>query len=485
MNFTTKPHLSTLDQEGKMFNLVSAPLTFEEALNVVDNLVVSKKRKLLSEAEILVLHGAWDNEEYEEIAKRSRYTCNYLQRRVAPPLWKLLSELIGNGAKVDKKNLRYFLEQVAGKSSRQTTANSVATNSAQVLGSKLPDVSIFYGRNKELAFLRELTLKQRCGLLVGIAGVGKSTLAAKLITEISAESQFDYIIWKSLAHAPLLPDLISELIELLQPEQQLNSIKYTQQMIPVLIKELQSYRCLIILDAFEALLHKNNHEQRLDYKLFFRRLAEELDQSCLLLVSRIFYDEIESLISAKLPVGFLKIEGLEVDAGLQLLQNQELTDEEECREIIKTYRGNPSELKTVARRINNFFAGSAEKFLERPTTLISNQFQEMLNRIFVQQILTAIQKEIMIYLAEELSSSPDGIITFTKLSFDMRGKHGDSISTSEIIRALEGLLNNSLLETNKDPVTQEISFKLQPVTKKYIKTDPLGILHSPQTAIAS
>ncbi|BAB78313.1 NB-ARC domain-containing protein (plasmid) [Anabaena sp. FACHB-709] len=480
---------SNASHEQKVLGQVfSVTVTFDEALAVIDELVLANRRKCLSEAEILVIKGAWHNEEYEEIAHSSDYTLNYLQRRVAPPLWDLFSKLLGNGEKIGKKNLRYFLEQVTKKYLAQDVISkeqtSVTNNLVRVVGTWLPDVSNFYGRTKELALLKELIFKQRCILLVGIAGIGKTALAAKLVAEISSESQpkFDYLIWKSVAHAPLLQDLVAEIIELIQPlEQQLSLPKDTHTMITYLIKQLQSHRCLIILDTLEALFHKNNLQQRLEYRLFFRRLAEEQNQSCIILNSRTFPDVIESLIASELPVSFLRIEGLEVDAALKILSINGFTDTEECNELVKTYRGNPSELKAVVNRIHHFFSSSTEKFFESPTTLVSDQFQEMLNQIFSQQLLSKIQKRIMIYLAEKLTLSLSSV-SFAELLVDMNNKEENPVSTSELIRGLEGLEKQSLIETIKDPLTKEISFSLQPVIRKYIMTDPLGLVHSLQTS---
>ncbi|BBD63180.1 hypothetical protein NIES2109_60300 (plasmid) [Nostoc sp. HK-01] len=492
--FQSTASFHTLPQGQEVLGRVfPANITFNEALAVLSDLVLAERRKCLSGAEILVLKGAWHDDEYEELANNSDYSLNYLQRRVAPPLWDLLSKLLGNGEKIGKKNLRYFLEQVTKKYLEQNLTNkdqisisnkSVSNKSVQLLGSRLPDVSTFYGRTKELALLKELTIKQRCILLVGIAGIGKTTLAAKLIAELSAEAtqNFDYLIWKSVAHAPLFEDFIYEILEIVQPlEHQTISRESNQVMISLLIKFLQSHRCLIVLDTFDALLQKNNFQQRLDYRLFFRRLAEEVSQSCILLTSRIFPDEIEILITAELPINFIRLEGLETDAALQLLSSKGLTNKEKCNELIKTYRGNPSELKAVVNRIHHFFASSTEKFFETPTTLVSDQFREMLNQIFRQQILTAIQKEIMIYLAEELTLNLNSV-SFAKLLFDMGHKHKGLISTSELIKGLEGLEKDSLIESIKDPITKEISFTLQPVIKKYIKTDPLGLVHSSDTS---
>ena len=488
LNSTTLPFDILEKQEILEGQSFSACVTFEEALTLVNDIVLAGKRRYLSEAETLVISGAWNNKEYEEIANNSAYTRNYLQRRVAPPLWDILSKMIGNGQRVGKKNLRYFLDQVTKKYQHQNAFNEeqkfTFNNLVQVRGSKTPDISNFYGRGQELKHLKELVVKYRCLLLLGVAGIGKSALAAKFIAELSAKSQpiFDCLIWKSVAHAPQVKDLVTDLIELIDPSESSSSLPdHTQVLISVLIKKLQSCRCLLVLDASETLFQRHNFQQRLEYGLLFRRLSEELYQSCVLLNSRIFPDELESLVAAELPIDFLRIEGLDADAAMQLLSSKGLTNQKKCNELIKTYRGNPSELKAVANRIHHFFASSAEKFFESPTTLVSDQFQEMLNQVFSQQLLSEIQRQILIYLSEELTlnSIP---ISFAKLLIDINNKQQGLVSTSEIIKALEGLEKDSLMESIKDPVTKEISFTLQPVIKKYIKTDPQGLVHGSDTS---
>ncbi|MBG1268477.1 NACHT domain-containing protein [Nostoc sp. WHI] len=483
----------TTEQELSEPNF-SPTVTFEEALVIVNNLLFAQKDRYLSEAEITVMRGAWDNRDFVEIAENSPHTLNYLQRRLAPQLWHLLSEVIGDGEQVFKRKLRPILEQVTKKYYAQHTSNAEQTspikNFVPIIRGQLPDVSSFYGRIQELSQLKELIIKQRCISLIGAPGIGKSSLAAKLLTELNVEPKpiFDCLIWKSVTHAPRVQDLVTELIELIQPlEPSLDLPEYTQAMVTALIKQLQSRRCLIVLDGFEALFRASNLEQRLEYRIFFRRLLEEQHQSCLVLTCRNLPDEFNLLIRTKSPINCFKIQGLDADAAMQLLAAQGLTDEEKCRDLINTYRGNPLELETIIERIHHFFAGSAEVFFKYKTTFISNEFQAMLDEVF-GEVLSLVQRQIMIYIAEEIASDVKSI-SFTKLLSEINHKQRTSISTSEIVKALEKLETLSLIESVKDPVTKEISFTLQPVIKKYILTDPQGLVcvsHAlPNLAVAS
>jgi len=470
----------------------SATVIFEQALAVVNDLIFAKRGKYLSEVEIVVLKGAWNDDDYKEMAKNSPYSLNYLQRRIAPPLWEILSETIGNGEVIGKKKLRYCLEQLTKKYHTQSTSilEQIPNYLVRDLEGQLPDVSSFYGRIQELTNLKELIIKNRCVSILGVAGTGKSALAAKLIEELSVESppRFDCLVWKSVSHALSIQDLVADLIELtddLKPESK--SPEHTQAMITVLINQLQSQRCLVVLDECEDLFQTDNLEQRLEYKVFFRRLLEEQHQSCFLLTSRVWPNEFDVFIEADRPIQYLRIEGLDPEAAMQFLSAQGLVGQEKCcKELIETYRGNPVEMKAVVNRIHHFFASNTQSFFDNKTTFISSRFQEMLNEMF-GQVLSELQQQVMIYIAEEEALNTVSI-GFNELIKGLRQKYKSSVSTSELITALEVLEKQSLIESSKNTVTKEISFTLQPVIKKYIKKDPLGLVHasnaSPNLAFA-
>jgi hypothetical protein len=77
-----------------------------------------------------------------------------------------------------------------------------------------PDVTVFYGRECELAQLTCWVEVDRCRTIeiVWMGGIGKTALATKLARQ--SQSQFTAIIWRSLRNAPPLTKLLPKLIEL-------------------------------------------------------------------------------------------------------------------------------------------------------------------------------------------------------------------------------------------------------------------------------
>lgn len=107
---------------------------------------------------------------------------------------------------------------------------------------------------------------------------------------------------------------------------------------------------------------------------------------------------------------------------------------------------------------------------------MGQQLQSMLNHQFRQAgILNDLQKSIMMYLAEETSEDLTSI-PFPKILENIKNKFIDA-STSEVIIALEILEQRSLIEVYKQTRKQEISYSLQPVIRKYILVDPLGLVY--------
>lgn len=475
-------------------------MTFEEALRLIDSQVFTKIGRRLTNVEKIVLEAAWENEGYEEVASKSKYEPNYLRGQVAPKLWMLLSPIIGNGTKVTKKKLRSILEEaiiapdfpVVEQLNTQeltiTTSTDIQVQSSTSVASgtlvqgQSPDTSSFCGRKAELGELKQLIVFNRCVVLYGPAGIGKSALAARLVEEIEADlqPQFDCVVWKSVCYAPSLESLIVSLLKAFQRSHNLEQElpESVQDKISLLVESLQKSRCLLILDGAEVWLQGDRSksfnvysENYSDYSLFFRRLVEERHHSCILLTSLEPFKDLMKLERSGRPSYSLKINGLDLQAAKAILRQQGLTDEPQWENLLEHYLGNPSAIKQVASRIENFFGGEVAKFLNFKTALGSELYREILLQQCQPGRLTSLEKQILLYLVEKIVDTPLGapiISTFTQLVNDMQTKSANAISLSEMIEAVEALTDRSLIIVSKDKEIKELLLNLPNWIKDYV-----------------
>ncbi|BAZ50697.1 hypothetical protein NIES4103_33140 [Nostoc sp. NIES-4103] len=106
-----------------------------EAIKIANQAVLAKFYRTLSDVEIIVLKGAWERDEYDQIAARNQYATTYISQDVAPKLWKLLTDALGE--KVKKSNFKEALKRHWEKqlkdeyyllSSQSTSVNSLQRN---------------------------------------------------------------------------------------------------------------------------------------------------------------------------------------------------------------------------------------------------------------------------------------------------------------------------------------------------------------------
>lgn len=333
-----------------------------------------------------------------------------------------------------------------------------------------PDVWVFYGRTQELAELQQSIVQNRCRVvsLEGIGGIGKTALAVKLAEQIQGE--FEYFIWRSLRNGPLLESLLADLISFFSHQQQ------TQVNLLHLINFLHQHRCLVVLDELDAILGNSNSAGyfRTGYEAYgelIRQVGERRNlQSCLVLTSREKPQEIVSLESNRLSVRSLSLTDLGEAANEILKEEDLLYEPQQWQELIQMYRGNPLALKIVSTTIQDLFGGSVAEFLKHNTIVVFEQFREILYQQF--QRLSFIEKKIMYALA--IQQQP---ISLEQLKKNVLS----TISTSEIIEALDSLGRRSLIE--KSTEQSKVLFTLQPVVMKYVKRIyEIGMLSSEATS---
>jgi len=455
-------------------------LDIERVLDILERQVFQYLGRHLLESERVVIKGSWDGKDYKVMAQDAGYNTDYLHKEVGPQLWTILSEVIGNGVSVNKRSLKTILLKIAKQDYLDTEVSKldddILLGKTKFYGD-FPKLGNFYGRKEEISFLKYKIniFKERCISLVGVGGIGKSFLTAKLIEEILFENPntYEYIIWKAVGRSLLVDDIVNDLINIFQLKSNKKSLP---QKISLLSQFFHLHRCLLVLDGFEKLARVENFEKRLEYEDFVAGIIDGSHNSCTIVTSQVPLKEI-FYVTTDVSITSFKIEGLDKKAAIQMLSEKGITGNK-CKDLIEIYRGNPSELEAVADRITRIFGSSLEKFFEYKTTVIGPRIEAMLNRQFGQDgLLTNLQREIMIYLAEEIAKT-SAPIPFSKLIDDFRERFNlEVVSVSQIIISLEILEQRSLIETSKKLSKQELHYGMEPVVKKYILVDPYGLVY--------
>ncbi len=125
------------------------------------NQVVSlKAHRNLTDVEIIVFKGAWHRQEYDQIAVQNQYATSYISQDVAPKLWRLLTEALGE--KVKKSNFKEALKRCWEKqiASGQFSLNQepIACESREI-ADKLPPSDLNLVKSEQLS--RSLTNQEK------------------------------------------------------------------------------------------------------------------------------------------------------------------------------------------------------------------------------------------------------------------------------------------------------------------------------------
>jgi WD40 repeat protein len=457
---------------------------FDELIILIDAAVYEHTQKHLKDTEVLVLRGSWLGHRYEEIAEAHHYTAQYVRQDVGPKLWKLLSEVLGE--KVSKTSFRTALERYGRKhlepktgaiaqlkpnkfepasehstlAKRSGTLASSQTQSAvQTDWGDAIDVSVFYGRTAELKTLAQWAVGDRCRLvtLLGMGGIGKTSLSVKLAEQI--QEQFEFVFWRSLRNVPAFEDLLVSLINFLSSQQEAALPDSLDAQLARLLEYLRQHRCLIVLDNWESVLQSGTsgayNPGYEGYGQLLRSIAEAQHQSCILITSREKPKGLSQREGNTLPVRSLALQGLDrldaealfADKGLVNIEQQALT------EVLRHYAGNPLALKIIASAVFDLVDGNLANVIPylRRGVLQFDDINDLLARHFNR--LSAAERQVIYWLA--VNREP---VAIADLELDMV-QDNLSCPLPEVVRSLR----------NRSLVTQHNQlFSLEPVVMEYV-----------------
>jgi WD40 repeat protein/transcriptional regulator with XRE-family HTH domain len=354
---------------------------------------------------------------------------------------------LANALGVDAKT-RGLLFEAAGYSPKGVTSKKD--------WGEVPNVHVFYGREKEQKLLESWIVSEHCQMVavLGMAGIGKTMLAAKVVNKI--QDTFEFVFWRSLQNAPHFENILKDCIQFLANRQLSKLPDDLDTQISLLIEYLRQHRCLLILDTFESVMlsrsrmaeYKKEYE---GYGTLLKHIGEIKHQSCLLLTSREKPREIPRLEGKILPVRSMHLAGMGQAEGRELLKEEELRGSDDAWiKLINLYSGNPLALKLASEPIRDLFDHDIEAFLEQKEAVVSD-ISNLLDQQFDR--LSDLEQDIIYWLAIEREA-----VSLDDLSEDIIPR----VPRGELLEALTSLRRRSMVETNGAAY-----FSLQPVIMEY------------------
>ncbi|MBV7328676.1 AAA family ATPase [Chloroflexi bacterium TSY] len=348
--------------------------------------------------------------------------------------------------------------------------------------SDVPDPGLFFGRTQEQQQITTWLLHNRCRIvtILGMGGVGKTSLAAKCVRKLVRETvdvEFELILWRSLLNAPPLAEFLLPLLQFISNQQLTNISESIDEQLQLFLNYLRNKRILLVLDNMESILDPEKAGTfRAGYEPYaqlIQQVATYEHQSHLLLTSREQPRGYDRLERDSPLIRSLHLEGLDDEAGHKLLIQRGLhsSGDEDAR-LLHRYSGNPLALKLVADTVDEIFGGNIVEFLSEES-LVFDDIRDVLDQQFAR--LSLLEKEILFWLT--ITREPTSVQDLEKLLFEpVRRRH--------IVEAVLGLQRRSLLEQEKqgfilqNVIIEYLTDYLVKHVSQEILTENVKLLHS-------
>lgn len=334
-------------------------MTIDEALGIVEEILETQ----LNKVQRIVFRQAWEGQSYMEIANAFDYDYGYI-KDTGSELWQMLSSVLGQ--KVTKFNFQIVLKHYVNRVPKFASQSALAELEKQLeipasvhSAHSMKDETRWVGRESLVeALSQKIQGNCRVLMLVGITGIGKSSLAVRLSLEPKIAQT-----WVAVKLIRFDADQHSFEQFARQLGQMPSTSEFDQnpeKLVNDLVTHLQTHPCLLILDMVEEILEASNRGE-LRYKddlftKFFEQLVKvESMPSRLILTSQDRppviaegrYKERSHLEQLK---GLNTVEAFELFAIWEVQPKTDVEDQY-LQRIIQVYEGHPLALGVIAGEI--------------------------------------------------------------------------------------------------------------------------------------
>ncbi len=413
-----------------------------EAIERIEYDVLAKVGEPLTEVQRLLVESAWNGTEYKEVAEKSGVLESKLKHQ-GFRLWPLLTDIYRTENKLTKKNLRKILQEhwqiyQLVRNEKTVGLNLQAPQQVTLYGA-LPDTKNFVGRREEQNKLRDLISRNRCVVVTGLQGIGKTALVAQQIRQLIGDTT-QTIIWELMSSTPPLENFLERLLGLLgQPESSTSTI---DQKLDCLVEVLEIHSCVIVMDKVDTIFEPANIE-RANYLKFCQRLIERLPQGCVVLTSRDSIAELRQLETSGYCCYTWKLDCLSSEDTKLLFHQHNLSGESGWETLAKSCNYNPLALTQMVVRIQEYTSGNVAAYLELHQSASSEVLAEIIRDLVTGNRLGEQQKQVLILMSKHFQKRNQELMPLKQV---LELLHLTKLRNFEIMAALDTLKALALVQ---------------------------------------